>query len=197
MRLSIRCRIDTSVAHVRTPRGDWIRAALHALAEGGPDAIRVETLAAGLGVSKGGFYWHFTDRKALLQEMLDTWETSVVEDVIARVESNPAEPRAKLRQLFDLASSAEGLAVELAVRDWGRRDSAVAERLHGIDHRRMAYLRTLFGHFCVDEDDVEARCMLAYSLFIGSAFLTAEHGERSRSRVLQLAIRRLLDESWD
>jgi AcrR family transcriptional regulator len=27
-------------------------------------------------VSKGGFYWHFTDRQALLDEMFDTWETA-------------------------------------------------------------------------------------------------------------------------
>ena len=63
---SIRCRIDMSVANVRTPRGAWVDAALQALAAGGPDAVRVEALAVRLGVSKGGFYWHFTDRQALL-----------------------------------------------------------------------------------------------------------------------------------
>ncbi|MEJ7832518.1 MAG: TetR/AcrR family transcriptional regulator [Nocardioides sp.] len=184
------------MAHARTPRSDWIYAALHALAEGGPDAIRVEALASRLGVSKGGFYWFFADRKALLQEMLDTWETAAVEEVIARVESNPADPRAKLEQLFEMASSPEGLAVELAVRDWARRNAGVAERLHGVDNRRMAYLRSLFGPLCADADDVEARSMLAYSLFIGSAFVTAEHDGRSRSQVLRLSLRRLLDESW-
>jgi AcrR family transcriptional regulator len=35
-------------------------------------------------VSKGGFYWHFADRKALLDEMLDTWEQAGTEDVISR-----------------------------------------------------------------------------------------------------------------
>jgi AcrR family transcriptional regulator len=42
-------------------------------------------LAASLGVSKGGFYWHFKDRAALLAEMLDSWEQSVVGDVIRLV----------------------------------------------------------------------------------------------------------------
>ena len=67
MRASIRCRIDRSVAKVRTPRGAWVHAGLQALAAGGPDAVRVETLAVWLGVSKGGFYWHFADRQALLE----------------------------------------------------------------------------------------------------------------------------------
>jgi AcrR family transcriptional regulator len=190
-----------AVAKTRTPREAWVSAALHALAQGGPDAIRVEALAVSLGVSKGGFYWHFTDRQALLEEMLDTWEKAVVEDVITRVESQPADPRAKLQQLFELgselASSPDGLSVELALRDWSRRDSDVAQRVRGVDNRRMEYMRSLFEQFCVDESDVEARCMLVFSLFIGSSFIAAQHGEKTRSQVLQLAIDRLISESWD
>ena len=114
--------------------------------------------------------------------MLDTWEKAVVEDVIARIESQPADPTAKLRQLFELASelasSPDGLAVELALRDWSRRDSDVAERLRRVDNRRMEYMRSLFGQFCVDENDVEARCMLVFSLFIGSYFIAAQHGDK-------------------
>jgi AcrR family transcriptional regulator len=190
-----------SMANVRTPRGAWIDAALQALAAGGPDAVRVEALAVSLGVSKGGFYWHFADRQALLEEMLDTWEKAVVDDVITRVESQPADPRAKLWQLFELASStdvlaADLLAVELALRDWSRYDSDVAERLSRADNRRMAYMRSLFGQFCVDENDVEVRCMLVFSLFIGSYFIAAQHGEKTRSEVLGLAFDRLLSESW-
>ena len=156
--------------------------------------MRVEPLAVSLGVSKGGFYWHFADRRALLEEMLDSWENAGTEDVIARVDSQPADPRAKLQQLFELAPSAD-FEVELALRDWSRRDRDVAERLHRVDNRRMGYLRSLFGQFCANENDVEARSMLAYSLLIGSWFIAAQHGDRSRSQVLQLAVDRLLSYS--
>jgi AcrR family transcriptional regulator len=182
------------MAKLRTPRGAWIEAALQALSAGGPEAVRVEALAASLGVSKGGFYWHFKDRQALLGEMLNSWEKAVVEDVIAQVESQPAAPRAKLAQLFALAPSVD-FEVELAIRDWSRRDAAIAARLRRIDGRRMAYLRSLFGQFCADEDEVEARSMLAYSLFVGSYFIAAQHDGKSRSEVLQLAIDHLLSES--
>jgi AcrR family transcriptional regulator len=183
------------MANVRTPRGAWIEAALQALSAGGPEAVRVEALATSLGVSKGGFYWHFKDRQGLLNEMLDVWEKAMVEDVIASVESQPVEPRAKLQHLFALASTAD-FAVELAIRDWSRREAEVAARLRRIDSRRMAYLRSLFGQLCSDdEDEVEARSMLTYSLFVGSYFIAAEHDDKSRSEVLQLAIAHLLDES--
>lgn len=123
-------------------------------------------------------------------------EKAGTEDIIARVESQPADARAKLQQLFALAPSTD-FAVELALRDWSRRDRDVAARLSRIDNRRMRWLRSLFGQFCVDENDVEARSMLAYSLLIGSYFINAQHGDKSRSKMLQLAVDRLLSESWD
>jgi AcrR family transcriptional regulator len=178
------------VANVRTPRSAWIEAGLKALGEGGPDAVRVEGLAASLGVSKGGFYWHFKDRRALLGEMLDSWERAAADDVIALLESRPAAARDKLQQLFELAPSAD-FPVELAIREWARRDGAVAERMRRVDNRRMEYLRSLFRQLGLEEDEVETRSLIAFSLFIGTYFIAADHAGRSRSEVLQLALDQL------
>jgi AcrR family transcriptional regulator len=182
------------MAQARTPRSRWIEEGLRALAAGGPDAVRVESLAKALGVTKGGFYGYFDDRSALLDEMLDAWERTVIDEVIERVESEGGDARAKLRQLFAIASSSEArelLRIDLAVRDWSRRDKTVAERLRRVDNRRMDYMRSLFGAFCPDEDEVEARCIVAFSLFIGSPFVAADHGARSRADVVELALTRL------
>jgi hypothetical protein len=84
------------------------------------------------------------------------------------------------------------LAIDLAVRDWARREQAVAERLRRVDNRRMDYMRSLFGAFCPDDDEVEARCLLAFSLWIGDHFIAADHGARGRRDVMRLAVRRLL-----
>jgi len=182
------------MALTRTPRSRWIDEGLRALADGGPDAVRIEPLARALGVTKGGFYWHFDDRRALLEEMLDTWERASIDEVIERVEGEGGDARARLRRLFALAAdyARDGLLkTDLAVRDWARREQTVAERLRRVDNRRMDYMRSLFGVFCPDEDEVEARCMLAFSLFVGSHFTAVDHGARSRADVLELALRRL------
>jgi AcrR family transcriptional regulator len=182
------------MALIRTPRTSWIEEGLRALGVGGPDAVRIETLAQALGVTKGGFYWHFDDRRALLEEMLDAWERVMIDEVIERVEGEGGDARAKLGRLFALASSSgrDLLKIELAIRDWARRDKAVAKRLRRIDNRRMEYMRSLFGDFCPDEDDVEVRCFLDFSLFIGNHFIAADHGARSRADVMKLALTRLL-----
>jgi AcrR family transcriptional regulator len=185
------------MAVTRTPRANWIDEGLRALARGGPDAVRIESLARALGVTKGGFYWHFDDRRALLDEMLDTWERIGVDEVIERIEREGGDARTKLRRLSSIASTTDEtlhmdpLSIDLAIRDWARRDRAVARRLRGVDNRRMDYLRSLFGAFCPEDDDVEARSMLAFSLWIGNHFIAADHGARSRSNVLKLAMGRL------
>jgi AcrR family transcriptional regulator len=176
----------------RTPRSSWVEEGLRALAVGGPDAVRVDSLAKALGVTRGGFYWHFDDRAALLKEMLDGWERISIDEAIARVEEEPGDAREKLRRLFTLAAgSRELLKIDLAVRDWARRDKAVARRLRRVDNRRMEYMRSLFKEICADEDEVEVRCLFAFSLFVGSHFMAADHGSRSRGEVLELALERL------
>jgi AcrR family transcriptional regulator len=174
----------------RTPPARWIEEGLRALAVGGPDAVRIELLAQTIGVTKGGFYGYFSDRHALLEEMLDTWERTVVDEVIEHVDGEGGDARVRLRRLFALASSlaGKGLAVELAIRDWARRDQAVAQRLKRVDNRRMEFMRKLFAEICQNADDVEARCLLVFSLFVGSPFITADHNGRSRAQVLELAL---------
>jgi AcrR family transcriptional regulator len=176
-----------------TARETWITEGLRALGEGGPSAVRIEPIAKALGVTKGGFYWHFADRGALLDEMLDTWERVMVDDVIAFLESEERDDRAKLTRLFALAGSRpELMRAELAVRDWSRRDPEIAARLQRVDDRRMDYMRSRFAGFCADADEVEARCLLTLALFVGNDFIAAGHGSRTRADVIGSALRRLL-----
>ena len=190
--------IERMAAPIRTPREDWVSAALVALASGGPGAVRVESLAQSLGVSKGGFYWHFKDRAALLEDVLASWEERMVDEVITQVDrtqvdGTDADARTRLRRLFDLAASrADYLGVELAVRDWARREPDVAARLRRVDARRVAYLRSLFSEISHDEEDVEGRCLLAMSLFVGAPLVAGWPARRRRRDVMAAATEHLL-----
>ncbi|MGI5350717.1 TetR/AcrR family transcriptional regulator [Streptomyces sp. CA-250714] len=180
---------------VRTPRDRWIEEGLRALAAGGgPDAVRIETLAKQLGVTKGGFYGYFADRDALLEAMLDAWERESIDDVLDRIEREGGDPKTKIQRAGMLTLSDDRLLpIDLAIRDWARRDEAVAERLRRVDNRRMALLREMIGTFCSDPDEVEARSMLAFCVAIGEHFIAADYHGLTRAEVRARAADLLLD----
>ncbi|MFE7532517.1 TetR/AcrR family transcriptional regulator [Kitasatospora sp. NPDC057542] len=172
---------------LRTPREKWVEEGLRALASGGVDAVRVEALAKSLGVTKGGFYGYFADRDALLTEMLDTWEREATDDVLDRIEHEGTDTRDKARLAGKLTFSDRLRPIDLAIRDWARRDQAVAERLRRVDNTRMDLLRAAIGTVCADPDEIEARSLLAFCVAIGNHFLAADHPGRTRAEVLDRA----------
>ncbi len=179
------------MAVARTPRHRWVDEGLRALATGGPDSILIESLARTLGVTKGGFYGYFDDRRALLEEVLDTWESRSTTEVIERVEDEGGDAMTRARRAAELTFSVVLLPIDLAVRDWARRDAAVAERLRRVDNVRIAYLRTLLGTVCTDDEDLEARCLIAFSVAIADHLIAADHGTRSRAEVREVIRRQL------
>jgi AcrR family transcriptional regulator len=175
-------------ARVRTPRNRWIEQGLALLATGGPDAVRVEVLAAGLGVTKGGFYGQFADRGELLDAMLDTWERESTDDVVEHLDED-ADVRTRITRAGVRTFADRLRPIDLAVRDWARRDPAVAARLRRVDDRRMAFLRAQFAAISADEVEAEARSVLAFCLAIGHGLLTAELVSAPREEVLRVALR--------
>ena len=85
------------MAKARTPRTRWIEAGFDALAAGGPDAVRIEPLAKTLAVTKGGFYWYFDDREALLDDPPGVKITTPARRRQPRYSARPSGRRRHLR----------------------------------------------------------------------------------------------------
>ena len=183
---------------LRTPREKWVEEGLRTLAEQGVDAVRVEVLAKGLGVTKGGFYGYFDDRSALLAEMLDAWEREAVDDVIDRATRAGGDVMDQARIAGQLTFSNDRLLpIDLAVRAWARRDRDVEQRLRRVDNRRMQVLRDALSASFVDPDEAEARCLAAFCLAIGRHLVAADHPGRTRDQVVAFAADLILDRPRD
>jgi hypothetical protein len=126
--------------------------------------------------------------------MLDSWEQVLLLEPMATIDAESGDGRARLRRLFELATQTgkDLLAVELAVRDWSRYDRSVATRVARVDNRRTAYMRDLFADFCEDPDDIEGRCLLVSTLFIGNGFVATRHPKGGRARAVEAALAHLL-----
>jgi AcrR family transcriptional regulator len=142
----------------------WIDCALQVLTERGIDGVRVEVLAKQLGVTKGSFYWHFTDRSALLAEMLQTWRKRETLGIIERLESTHEPAMTRLSRLLRVQFDAKKAAaeIELSIRLWARRDTQAAQAFQEVDELRLRYIAKLLDELGTDKDAIEARAVLIY-----------------------------------
>lgn len=178
----------------RRSREDWTRAALEALRDEGIEGVRVEPLAARLGVTKGSFYWHFESREQLLTAALDAWVARGTEAIIEQIEAVEGGADAKLRALWQrtVHDSSRALTTELAIRDLAQRDPHVRERVRKVDERRMNYMCGLFRELGFPQEQAVSRSLMLYSLLIGNHYIAARHGRTPRARALELSVETIL-----
>src|SRR5215475_14683312 len=115
--------LEAATMNQTSGRDMWIGAALKAMARGGVEQVRVEVLAADLGITKGGFYRRFKDRRALLDALLETWKHGRIAAIEQQTALGGENARDRLKSLIRLYSerrNPEGMAIELAIRQWAR-----------------------------------------------------------------------------
>lgn len=145
----------------------WINAGLEILAQRGIDGVRIEVLAKRLNVTKGSFYWHFKDRQALLDGMLQDWRKRATLGIIERLEKAQEPPKERLVRLmrlqFESRRAIFGAEMELSIRLWGRHDDNAAEVLAEVDELRLRYIASLLEDCGIARDVASARAVLIYS----------------------------------
>jgi len=180
------------VVNARTPREAWVRAALDALTEGGPETVRVEVLAKRLGVTKGGFYGYFDGRAQLLSETLDLWEREAAQAVIDEVEQSQGDAQERLHSLFASVKARENIArAEFAIREWARRDPAVAARLRRVDRARLDYLRALHVELTGDAAEAAVRAAVMIGVWLAGHYMRFDTGNFDHDGVLELVFERM------
>lgn len=187
--------MKSTTGTARLGRLDWILAGFRALVRGGAAALRVEALARDLGATKGSFYWHFRDLPDLHGAMLEVWEQLATAEITAAVRASGLDPRAQLMLLVDLVSEVPGpdlggVAVEPALRDWGRTDPAARAALERVDRQRLADLTGFLRAAGVA--DPGATSLLTYAAVIGLENLRMTTGADMRAPLVAL-VQRLLD----
>jgi AcrR family transcriptional regulator len=160
---------------------DWIQAALAFLAAHPIDAVRVDVLAKRMGVTRGSFYWHFTDREDLLKRLLQSWRTTTTEQVIARFQGHDRDPALVLRELLHLPAhgrrAAQASSVELAIREWARRDAGARQVLEEVDNQRLNYFTECFMALGHPPEVARHRAFMLYGCIVSDSLLNGGNGE--------------------
>lgn len=166
------------------------------MAEGGIDRVKIEVLARRINVTKGGFYWHFRDRADLLTSILTRWSEGRAAAIARQAEAAGGDSRARLKGLIRLYvenANPRGMAIEMAVRDWARRDERAAAAVAMVDTARLERVCGLFRDLGLDEDAASARAFLFYAFIFGQALLLPPGGEEARRRLTESCTGLLID----
>lgn len=182
----------TKAARPVVDREVWLDAARSLLIEQGVDAVKVEPLASMLEISRSSFYWHFKNRQDLLTALIGYW-TEVNDRVLRSMaepqESDPKEreqlSKLRLRQLVTLFIDERQFSSEfdMAMREWARKDAAVAKEVARIDRQRISHLQKIFqgmGHL---KSDALIRAKILYFHQLGYYLTGIKESAAARKRV--------------
>lgn len=150
-------------------KDDWLEAALEMMAEGSLADLTIENLARRLKVAKSGFYWHFRNRQALLDALMEYWAEDLTQSVTENQELASLEPKARLLTTAEAILNFDLARHDLAVRHAAEKDKKIAEAVQRVTKIRLDFLREAFSELGFVGDDLEMRTML----FVG--YHTWEH----------------------
>jgi AcrR family transcriptional regulator len=168
-------------------RDAWIAAGLDELGKGGIERVRVEVLAKSLGVTKGGFYRRFKDRRALLDAVLKTWTRGRITDIEQHTELGDESARDRLKSLIRLYServNPVGMAIELAIRQWARSDAAAFAAVTSVDAARLKRTAQLYRKLGLNAEEAQARAVLLYAFIFGRSLIFLEQAARKQASLI-------------
>ena len=172
---------------------DWVQEGFRVLAEDGVRALTLGRLCSRLGVTKGSFYWHFSDMKAYRTALIDTWAAVRDEDrgSFDGLASEP--PRHRLSRMMTALVGPRHWMLERAMREWARSESAVAAAVRSSDLRVVTAVRQAFLDDGFDPDQADMRANATFAAGIGFLHLSGSRPSPSaagrREEFLEVMLR--------
>src|SRR6185503_11977681 len=135
--------------------------------KGGVGEVRVERLAAELGITKGSFYWHFRSRGELLEALLEHWSREMTDVEFERIQAMESDLAARLLALAeDVLEKGMG-RYDPAIRAWARSDRKVAAAVAAVDRRRIRALAGFFEEAGFGAAEARTRARTFYTFLLG------------------------------
>ena len=144
---------------------EWVNAGLKALAKSGFSALKADTLANRLGISRGSFYWHFADVSAFHAAILQHWREIALENIIDEIEGAADD---RLEALLYRAFAGD-TGIERAVRAWATADTRARAAVEAVDVERIRYLRKLLIEAGVHANAAGTRAHIMNWCYLGFA----------------------------
>ena len=180
-------------------KSDWVQAGLEAVAEEGPNAVRIDRLCRRLRVSKGSFHHHFAGATDFKQSLLAAYENVVVEALDQAIDETAADtPRAALAGLTAAITGNPTFyrpELEVAMRAWAFSDAEVRAVQARVDRRRLELLQGIWSRILDDPADVRTAALLPYLVGIGASLVQPPTPPEQLQHIYELLLGLVPDQS--
>jgi len=156
----------------RLTRDNWLDEAFKAVVAGGFDNVKVLAIAEKLKVTRGSFYWHFTDHADLVGSLLMRWKLAQLE-LDEKLKSHRSDdPIQDLEFVVDAAfnqagSELENLLFEQALRALSHLHAGAAQLLVEVDAERINLFESKFLAIFKDKAKARDLAALLYLAIVG------------------------------
>jgi len=156
----------------RLTRDNWLDEAFKAVVAGGFDNVKVLAIAEKLKVTRGSFYWHFTDHADLVGSLLMRWKLAQLE-LDEKLKSHRShDPIQDLEFVVDAAfnqagSELENLLFEQALRALSHLHAGAAQLLVEVDAERINLFESKFLAIVKDKAKARDLAALLYLAIVG------------------------------
>jgi AcrR family transcriptional regulator len=149
-------------------RFDWLLAALELFITEGIDAVRITRLANEMGVTRGSFYWHFTNRGDLIENLVTYWRDKNTSVIVEAVNSASSLSDG-IFNFFDTCVDSNQFdpRLDLAIREWARRSEDIREQIDLADATRVKAITNLFSRYAYPMPEAFIRARVIYFAQIG------------------------------
>ena len=172
-------------------KGEWLTHALEVFSEEGVQGIRIERLARDFKISRSGFYWHFRNRKDLLNQLLDYWAYEFTDVVIQYQELQKLAPETRLNQIASMIRKHNLAKYDLSMCAWAEHDEMAAEIVAQVYQNRLGYIRETFEELGFKGDELEMRSYLFVCYHSWEMSMYGGQSERKLARLQKLRIKLL------
>ncbi|MBW0115742.1 TetR/AcrR family transcriptional regulator [Pseudonocardia abyssalis] len=165
----------------------WLSAGAAALADEGPDAVRIDRLAVRVGLSKGSFHHHFSGiggYRAALLERLEQMQVALLGAVSTELAAlTPVDALRSLPARLDELVDAD---LDRALRAWAVGHREAGDTVERIDRARLEFLEALWRRVVADPSRAHAAALLPHLLLIGAGSVHPPLDSASRQALFDL-----------
>ena len=173
-----------SVNSTKLTSEDWVEKGLEFVRQVGHPRLCIEKVSKWLGVTKGAFYYHFSDKAEYERALLDHYTATTLQNLTNEL-ALLASPQMRLREVLKKQIELDHTRLSMIFRAWGLENPSVAEALNKIDQLRLNHASYLFQDLGFSPQETAVRSRVLVTFLQGESGLFSQLSQQQRLEQLE------------